>query len=110
LAVDPRPDILFLVVLFLWLFSWEIGGQNIPNDWGDMEEDRKLQAKTIPVFFGHRRSLLIIFVFLFIALTMSLIIYWICPEDWGFFTRSAPFFPPLSFISPRVPPLSDPNC
>ncbi len=83
LAVDPRPDILFLIVLFLWLFSWEIGGQNIPNDWGDMEEDRKIQAKTIPVFFGHRGSLLIIFISLFIALTMSLIIYWILPRGLG---------------------------
>ena len=83
LAVDPGPDILFLIVLFLWLFSWEIGGQNIPNDWGDMEEDRKIQAKTIPVFFGHRGSLLIILISLFIALTMSLIIYWILPRGLG---------------------------
>jgi len=80
LAVAPRPDILFLVVLFLWLFFWEIGGQNIPNDWGDMEDDRKIQAKTIPVYFGFRGSLLIIFISLFMALAMSLVMHWISPK------------------------------
>ena len=51
-AVDPHPSPAFLVLLFLWLFFWEIGGQNIPNDWIDMEEDRMVQAKTIPVRVG----------------------------------------------------------
>jgi 4-hydroxybenzoate polyprenyltransferase len=92
LAVDPRPDILFLMVLFLWLFAWEIGGQNIPNDWGDMEEDRKIQAKTIPVFCGHRGSLLIIFSSLFIALAMSLVMYWISPRGRGVIYLVGAFF------------------
>lgn len=92
LAVDPRPDILFLVVLFLWLFSWEIGGQNIPNDWGDMEEDRKIQAKTIPVYFGHRGSLLIILSSLVIALAMSLVMYWISPRGLGVIYLVGAFF------------------
>jgi 4-hydroxybenzoate polyprenyltransferase len=43
-AVDPRPSLPFLVLLFLWLFFWEIGGQNIPADWTDIEEDRSLKA------------------------------------------------------------------
>lgn len=51
-AVDPQPSSSFLLFLFLWLFFWEIGGQNIPNDWTDIEEDRRVQAKTIPVRFG----------------------------------------------------------
>jgi len=31
-AVDPDPSAAFLIALFLSLFFWEIGGQNIPND------------------------------------------------------------------------------
>lgn len=98
LAVDPRPDILFLIVLFLWLFSWEIGGQNIPNDWGDMEEDRKIQAKTIPVFFGHRGSLLIILSSLLIALAMSLVMFWISPRGLGVIYLVGAFFPVAIFF------------
>ena len=45
-AVDPNPAPLFLAVLFFWLFFWEIGGQNVPNDWADLEEDRRLEAQT----------------------------------------------------------------
>jgi 4-hydroxybenzoate polyprenyltransferase len=52
LAVDPSPSPLFLALLFLLFFSWEIGGQNIPADWTDMETDRRFGAKTIPVRFG----------------------------------------------------------
>ncbi len=36
-AVDPNPSGTYLVVLFLLLFFWEIGGQNISNDWADHE-------------------------------------------------------------------------
>ena len=98
LAVDPNPDILFLLVLFLWLFFWEIGGQNIPNDWGDMEEDRKIQAKTIPVHFGFRGSLLIIFISLFIALAMSLFMYWISPRGLGLIYLFGAFFSGFYFF------------
>jgi 4-hydroxybenzoate polyprenyltransferase len=41
-AVDPYPSLLYIIALFLWLFFWEIGGQNIPADWADIEEDRQL--------------------------------------------------------------------
>ncbi len=51
-AVEPQPAPLFLLVLFLWLFFWELGGQNIPADWHDVEQDRSLKAKTIPVVLG----------------------------------------------------------
>jgi 4-hydroxybenzoate polyprenyltransferase len=51
-AVDPQPAPGFLILLSIWLFCWEIGGQNIPADWFDLEEDRALQARTIPVRFG----------------------------------------------------------
>jgi 4-hydroxybenzoate polyprenyltransferase len=55
-AVDPNPSVMFLIVMFLWVFCWEIGGQNIPHDWADIEEDRRLQAQTVPVRFGAERA------------------------------------------------------
>ena len=55
-AVDPSPSPSFVLLLFLWLFLWEIGGQNIPNDWADVEEDRLLQAQTVPVRFGPNKA------------------------------------------------------
>jgi 4-hydroxybenzoate polyprenyltransferase len=51
-AVDPNPSWSPLVSLFLWLFFWEVGGQNIPNDWAEIDEDRLFKAKTILVSYG----------------------------------------------------------
>jgi 4-hydroxybenzoate polyprenyltransferase len=59
-AVDPHPSSSFLIVLFLWLFFWEIGGQNVPNDWTEMRVDRRIGAKTFPVRFGPERTGIII--------------------------------------------------
>ncbi len=55
-AVDPAPSPLFLLALFSCLFFWEIGGQNIPNDWIDLEEDRRLGARTVIFEFGPQRA------------------------------------------------------
>ena len=41
-AVDPSPDAALLLLIFFWLFFWEIGGQNVPADWHDIEEDISL--------------------------------------------------------------------
>ena len=70
-AVDPHPSPAFLVLLFLWLFFWEIGGQNIPNDWMDMEEDRIVQAKTIPVELGKTWAISIIFPSLLLVVALN---------------------------------------
>jgi 4-hydroxybenzoate polyprenyltransferase len=59
-AVDPSPGAGYLISLFLLFFLWEIGGQNVPNDWADMEEDKSLQAKTVPVCFGSEFSIRIV--------------------------------------------------
>lgn len=67
-AVDPSPSLGFVLMLFLWLFFWEIGGQNIPNDWADVEEDRSLQAQTVPVKFGPTRAARMAVAALFLAL------------------------------------------
>lgn len=59
-AVDLYPSFTFLTALFLCLFFWEIGGQNVPNDWTDVETDSRSGAKTIPVRLGTHRSGMII--------------------------------------------------
>lgn len=80
-AVDTDPSFYFLVGLFFWLFVWEIGGQNVPNDWADIEEDRRIKAKTIPVIYGPDQSTFIILVSLGIAVSMSAIIFLFSPVD-----------------------------
>ncbi len=53
-VVRPEPSPGLLLLLLAWLMSWEIGGQNIPADWNDIEEDRRIGARTIPLLFGTR--------------------------------------------------------
>jgi len=71
-AVDPNPSVVFLIFVFLWLFFWEIGGQNVPNDWADIEEDRRLMARTIPVIYGPDRATIIIMATLIIAVLLNI--------------------------------------
>lgn len=58
-AVSPDPSFPFVLLVFTWIFLWEIGGQNIPHDWTDVEEDRFFNAKTIPLVMGPTRSALL---------------------------------------------------
>jgi 4-hydroxybenzoate polyprenyltransferase len=76
-AVDPNPSWAFLAVLFLWLFFWEIGGQNVPNDLIDLEEDRRLKARTVPVVMGPRRAKVIMLWAILLTIPMSLVLLWI---------------------------------
>jgi 4-hydroxybenzoate polyprenyltransferase len=78
-AVEPHPPAVFLLFIFLWLFCWEIGGQNVPNDWTDVEEDAEIRAKTIPIRFGSEGSLKIIIVSLALAVILSLVLYLVTP-------------------------------
>jgi 4-hydroxybenzoate polyprenyltransferase len=71
-AVDRDPSLSFLVLLFLWLFFWEIGGQNIPNDWAEIEEDQKLQARTMLVRYGAAKASTIILGSLVFAVGVNL--------------------------------------
>jgi 4-hydroxybenzoate polyprenyltransferase len=43
------------------MFFWEIGGQNVPNDWSDIEEDIQFAAQTVPIRFGPEQTNVIIF-------------------------------------------------
>jgi len=83
-AVDPEPDQLFLLLLFGWLFFWEIGGQNVPADWHDLEEDTALDARTIPVRYGPRLASVIALGSLIVSLILS-----------GIFLGQAPVAQPL---------------
>ena len=60
-AVDPNPSASYLIILFFMIFFWEIGGQNVPNDWSDIQEDIRVQAQTVPIRFGLDKANVIIF-------------------------------------------------
>ena len=75
--------IAFLVVLFLWILFWEIGGQNIPNDWTDLREDLLLEAQTVPVRFGLEGSTRLILFSLVPAVAMSIAMLWMTPNVLG---------------------------
>ncbi len=74
-AVEPHPSLSFLTLLFLWLFFWEIGGQNVPNDWTEVEVDRRIGAKTLPVRFGPGGTSLLIFVSLLMTVVMGVFLF-----------------------------------
>lgn len=75
-AVDPHPSPLFVLTFFSWIFAWELGGQNIPSDWMDVEEDRALKARTVPVEMGMRRARLLVLGTLLVAVGLSVALYW----------------------------------
>ena len=76
-AVDPDPSLTYVIVLFIWLFFWEIGGQNIPADWADIEEDRRLRAQTVPVRFGLKGAALIAICAIALALLVQPILIYL---------------------------------
>lgn len=82
-AVDPSPALPFLLALFFWLFFWEIGGQNVPADWADVEEDRRLKARTIPVTFGPERSTVIVLGTLGLAVILNGAVLLLSRTDFG---------------------------
>ena len=73
-AVDQNPSPVFLLFLFSWLFFWEIGGQNIPNDWAEIEEDTRLQAKTILVQYGAEKASIVILGCLVFAVGLNVLL------------------------------------
>lgn len=82
-AVDPQPSILYLVVLIGWIFCWEIGGQNIPNDWTDINEDRRFKAKTIPVKLGLARAAMLALICLVATFFLTVVLLWVSPLSVG---------------------------
>jgi 4-hydroxybenzoate polyprenyltransferase len=79
IAVDPHPSTAFMIALFFALFFWEIGGQNIPNDLTDLEEDRRMGARTIPVRWGVERAIRIAVAALAAAVLISVGLFLLSP-------------------------------
>ncbi len=84
-AVDPHPSGVYLILLFMLLFFWEIGGQNIPNDWADIEEDKRFKALTIPVRYGLGAARIIVMVTLILALCLNGVIFKFSQTDFAIF-------------------------
>jgi 4-hydroxybenzoate polyprenyltransferase len=81
-AVDPHPSPFYTIALFLGLFFWEIGGQNIPADWSDIELDRRFRAKTIPVRLGAQKSAFLALVTLSIAVVLIVFLFMLNFPTW----------------------------
>ncbi|BEQ15954.1 UbiA family prenyltransferase [Desulfoferula mesophila] len=84
-AVDPNPSPWFLFLLWAWLFCWEIGGQNLPADWHDLQEDHNSGARTMPVVYGLHRAGGIVFLSLSLTVILSLVVLAVAPlyVPWG---------------------------
>lgn len=82
-AMDSNPSPYLLLLLFGWLFFWEVGGQNIPADWNDTVEDIRVHAKTIPIRFGVDKAGLIVITALTITVIVSGFLPLISPANLG---------------------------
>jgi len=78
-AVNPNPQPKFIAIVFIWIALWEVGGQNVPNDLVDMQEDARLGGKTIPVVYGHKLSIFIIMVTLIASFVLGLGLVFLSP-------------------------------
>lgn len=89
LVVVPRPSPAGLALLVAWIMAWETGGQNIPADWNDVEEDRRVGARTIPLVFGFRVAGAVVMVSLLATVALSLMLPMLSPLDLGWPYRLA---------------------
>lgn len=83
LVVVPRPSPAWLALMVAWLLAWEIGGQNIPADWNDVAEDRRVGAKTIPLVFGPRVAGNLVTIALLVTVVLSLFLPLMSPLALG---------------------------
>ncbi|MDA8125308.1 MAG: UbiA prenyltransferase family protein [Deltaproteobacteria bacterium] len=97
-AVNPDPPLPFLALLFLWLFFWEIGGQNVPNDLTDLSADRRIAGQTIPVRFAPRGAIAILTVALLLTLTFSWLLLPFLPTPPGAWYRIGVLFSGFYFL------------
>ena len=82
-VVEPNPSPALLLLVLAWVFFWEIGGQNVPADWNDTAEDKRVNAKTIPIHFGYQRAGLIVLIALGVTVITSLFLPLISPLSLG---------------------------
>jgi 4-hydroxybenzoate polyprenyltransferase len=82
-VVDNNPEVSFLLLIFIWILFWEIGGQNVPADWNDTVEDQRVGAKTIPIHFGFQKAGQVVLAMLGLTLITSLFLPTISPLPLG---------------------------
>ncbi|MCL4529392.1 MAG: UbiA family prenyltransferase [Chloroflexi bacterium] len=82
-VVDRSPSPYLLLLIFTWVFFWEIGGQNVPADWNDTVEDKRVGAKTIPIHFGTQKAGLIVIISLGLTVLISMFLPLISPINLG---------------------------
>ena len=82
-AVVPSPSLAGLALMLGWLMLWEVGGQNIPADWNDIEEDRAIGARTIPLVFGLRVAGWLVLALLALTAAGSLLLAQLSPLALG---------------------------
>ncbi len=90
-AVDPSPSPLFLALVFVWLFCWEVGGQNVPADWYDRDQDDALHYRTIPVRFGEAAAARTVTAALSLAVLMNLAVLMTRKGDFSLFLMTGSF-------------------
>ncbi len=82
-VVEPEPSLPLLGLLLAWIMLWEIGGQNIPADWNDIEEDRGIGARTIPLAIGPRGAAWLVLITLSLTVITSLFLPLMSPLQLG---------------------------
>jgi len=81
--VDPHPSGERLLLLLGMVFLWELGGQNIPSDWSDIDEDRRMKAPTIPLRLGASWSTVLMIVCMTAAIVLSVAVLRVFPGSYG---------------------------
>ena len=90
-VVDSHPAFPLLLLVLAWVFFWEIGGQNVPADWNDTVEDKRVNAKTIPLQLGAQKAGMIVLLTLGLTVIISLFLPRVSPLSlgWTFLLASA---------------------
>lgn len=82
-VVDPQPVLSHIMLVLLWVSLWEIGGQNIPADWHDIDEDRKVKACTIPLIFDKHITAMLVLAATILTVLLSNFLTWVSPMHLG---------------------------
>lgn len=88
-AVIEQPYLPWLALMLVWLMLWEVGGQNIPADWNDIAEDRRVGGRTIPLVFGLTATARAVLVLLTGVVALSLLLPVMSPLQLGWPYRIA---------------------
>lgn len=90
-VVNPNPPIQLVLLVLAWIFFWEIGGQNVPADWNDTAEDKRVNAKTIPLQLGTKTAGWIVVATLLLTVIISMFLPIVSPLNlsWLYLLASA---------------------